>query len=60
VLLHGNRSLSFVKDERNGLRPVEMDLQPIGFSFEKPMLETVDPVNLEYMLRLFRIESMPS
>jgi hypothetical protein len=60
VLLYGNRSLSFIKDDKDTLRPVEMDLKPYGVSFEMPRMEIVDPVGLDYTLRVFRAERMPS
>jgi len=56
VLLYGNRSLSFRKDGDGQLRPVEMDLKPHGISFEMPRMEVVDPVGLDYTLRVFRTE----
>jgi hypothetical protein len=58
VLLYGNRSLSFVKDGENALRPMEMDLKPFEVSFEMPRMEIVDPVGLDYVLRVFRTERM--
>lgn len=60
VLLYGNRSLSFIKDGTDALRPVEMDLKPFGFSFEMPRMEIVDPVGRDYILRIFRTEEMAS
>lgn len=57
VLLYGNRSLSFIK-EKDSLRPVEMDLKQYGVSFEMPRMETIDPVGLDHMLRVFRVEKM--
>lgn len=60
VLLYGNRSLSFIKDGTDALRPVEMDLKPFGFSFEMPRMEIVDPIGLDYILRIFRTEEMVS
>ena len=58
VLLYGNRSLSFVRDDQGALRPVEMDLQSHGVSFEMPRMEIVDPVGLDLSLRVFRRERM--
>lgn len=60
VLLYGNRSLSFIKDGKNSLRPVEMDLKPHGVSFEMPRMEIVDPLGLDYTIRVFRMERMVS
>lgn len=58
VLLYGNSSLSFIKEANDELRPTEMDLKPYGISFEMPRMEVVDPVGLDYMLRVFRGERM--
>lgn len=58
VLLYGNRSLSFIKNSKNELQPMEMDLQPHGVSFEMPRMEIVDPVGLDFNLRIFRAERM--
>lgn len=58
VLLYGHRSLSFIKDGNDGFRPVEMDLKPYGVSFEMPRMEVIDPLGLDYMLRVFRNERM--
>ena len=60
VLLYGNRSLSFIKGDKDELRPMEMDLKPHEFSFEMPRMEIVDPVGLDYILRVFRRERMIS
>lgn len=60
VLLYGNRSLSFIKDDNDALRPVEMDLKPYGVSFEMPRMEIIDPVGLDFTLRVFRNERMAS
>jgi hypothetical protein len=60
MLLYGNRSLSFIKDDKDALRPVEMDLKPFGVSFEMPRMEIVDPVGLDFSLRIFRTERMAS
>lgn len=58
VLLYGNRSLSFIDDGQDGLRHVEVDLQSHGFSYEMPRMEVVDPIGLDYILRVFRNERM--
>jgi len=60
VLLYGNRSVSFIKDGNDALRPVEMDLKPYGVSFEMPRMEIIDPVGLEHMLNVFRSERLLS
>lgn len=56
VLLHGRRSLSFITDPDGNQRRFEMDLQPHSVSFELPRMEIVDPVGLDYMLRVYRAE----
>lgn len=58
VLLYGNRSLSFVEDGHDRLRPMEIDLHSHGISYEMPRMEVVDPVGLDYILRVFRKERM--
>lgn len=58
VLLYGNRSISFVDDGQDKLRPMEIDLHSHGISFEMPRMEVVDPVGLDYTLRVFRKEAM--
>ncbi|WP_448724458.1 hypothetical protein [Pseudomonas farris] len=58
VLLYGNRSLSFIDDGQDGLRHVEVDLQSHGISYETPRMEVVDPIGLDYILRVFRNERM--
>lgn len=60
VLLYGNHSLSFIKAGNGALRPMEMDLKPYRVSFEIPRMEIVDPVGLDYTLRVFRMERMGS
>lgn len=58
VLLYGNRSLSFVDDGHDKLRPMEIDLHSHDISYEMPRMEVVDPVGLDYILRVFRGERM--
>lgn len=58
VLLYGNRSINFIKDGENTFRSIEMDLKPHSISFEMPRMEIIDPINLDYMLRVFRAERM--
>jgi hypothetical protein len=54
TLLYGRRSLIYVPDHRGGQRPVESELKSFGASFELPRREILDPVGLDYMLRIFR------
>lgn len=60
VLLYGNHSLSFIKDDNDTLRPMEMDLKRHGISFEVPSMEIIDPIGLQRTLRIFRAERMQS
>jgi len=58
VLLYGSRSLSFIGNDGDKLRPMEMDLKSFSTSFELPRMEVVDPVGLDYTLRVYRVERM--
>lgn len=58
VLLYGKRLLSLVKGDKDELHPMEMDLKQYGVSFEMSRMEIVDPVGLDYILRIFRAERM--
>lgn len=58
VLLYGSRSLSFIGSDGDKLRPMEMDLKSFSTSFELPRMEVVDPVGLDYTLRVYRVERM--
>ncbi|MGD9584560.1 MAG: hypothetical protein AB7V26_12955 [Lysobacterales bacterium] len=60
VVLYGNRTLTFVKDGQDSLRPVETDLRSFKVSYEMPRMELVDPVSLDFTLRTFRAEKMAS
>lgn len=60
VLLYGSRSLSFIRDDGDRLRPMEMDLKAFGVSFELPRMQIADPVGLDYALRVYRAERMAS
>lgn len=59
VLLYGRRSLSFHRGDDGEMHPFDMELRPYGVSFEMPRMESFDPVGLDIMLRIFRIERMP-
>lgn len=58
VLLYGSHSLSFIGNDGDKLRPVEIDLKSSSTSFELPRMEVVDPIGLDYALRVYRIERM--
>ncbi|MCJ0826552.1 hypothetical protein MQC88_11420 [Luteimonas sp. 50] len=58
VLLYGRGAVSFVQDNGETLRAVEMDLKTHGVSMEYPRTETLDPIGLSYQLRLFQAEKL--
>ncbi|WP_441233861.1 hypothetical protein [Bradyrhizobium sp. 930_D9_N1_4] len=58
TLLYGKRSLTYVFDDDGGRRPVSLDLHSVGVSFEMPRQDVLDPVGLDFMLRVFRVEKM--
>jgi len=58
TILYGKRSLTYVTDYDGVQRAVAMDLKSLGTSFELPRREFLDPVGLDYMLRVFRAEKL--
>ncbi len=56
TLLYGTRSLTYIVDHDGNNRSVAMDLHSVGISFEMPRHEILDPVGLDLMLRVFRVE----
>ena len=56
TILYGKRSLTYVTDYDGSRRAVAMDLKSVGMSFELPRREILDPVGLDYTLRVFRVE----
>jgi len=56
VLLYGRGAVSFVQGSNETLRAVEMDLESHGFSMEYPRIASLDPIGLDYELRLYRAE----
>jgi hypothetical protein len=56
TILYGKRSLTYVADTYGNRRPVAMDLKSFEASYEFPRREILDPVGLDYMLRLYRVE----
>jgi hypothetical protein len=58
VILYGRRSLTYVTGYDGTRQAVEMDLQTISTSWELPRRDTLDPVGLSYMLRVFQVERM--
>jgi len=50
-VLHGRKTVSYIggADEP----PVTMDMHSVSHSWEVPQLNTIDPVGLDYLLRIF-------
>ena len=59
TLLYGKRSLTYILDDDGGRRPVALDLHSVGLSFEMPRQDVLDPVGLDFMLRVYRVEKLP-
>ena len=58
TILYGKRSLTYVEDHGGSTRAVAMDLKSFGTSIELPRHEILDPVGLDYMLRVYRVEKL--
>ncbi len=58
TILYGKRSLTYFSDSDGKQHAVAMDLKSFGTSFELPRHEILDPVGLDYMLRVFRVERL--
>lgn len=58
VILYGRRSLSYQRGADGEHQRFEMELKPHGVEFEFPRMEIVDPIGLDYLLRLYRTEAL--
>ncbi len=58
TILYGKSLLSHFTDHDGSKRAILMDLKPFGLSRELPRREIIDPVGLDYMLRVYRIEKL--
>jgi hypothetical protein len=58
TLLYGKRSLTYVLDDDGSRRAVALDLHSVGVSFEMPRQDVLDPVGLDLMLRVYRVEKL--
>ena len=54
VLLYGNRSMSYFAGSNGERQRGEMKLHAFSHSFEVPRLDTLEPFELDYTLRVFR------
>ncbi|MBL4538703.1 MAG: hypothetical protein JKP96_08530 [Oceanicaulis sp.] len=53
VVLHGNKTISYVKDAQGEKKRFETELHSHGFSYELPRLNMFDPVRLEFLHHSF-------
>ena len=58
TILYGKRTLTYFTDRDGQQRAVAMDLKSFETSFELPRHSILDPVGLDYMLRVFRVEKL--
>lgn len=58
TILYGKRALTYFTDHEGNQHSTAMELQAFGTSVELPRLEILDPVGLNYMLRVFRAERL--
>jgi hypothetical protein len=58
TILYGKRSLTYFTDPDGQQHSVAMDLKSFETSFELPRHSILDPVGLDYMLRVFRVEKL--
>jgi hypothetical protein len=52
TLLYGHKSMNFVGGP--GKPPVTMELKPMGVEMAMPRLDLIDPVGLDWLLRIYR------
>jgi hypothetical protein len=60
VILYGRRSITYVAGPGGHRRAVERELKPHSVSFEMPRMQVIDPVGLDFVLRVFRVEKRKS
>lgn len=60
VVLHGRKILSYARAEGENGEPMEMELHSHSFGFEMPRQEVLDPIGIDYVLRVFRAERLKS
>jgi hypothetical protein len=58
TLLYGKRSLTYFQGEDGNSKAVAMDLHSVGMSIEWPRRDILDPVGLDYMIRVYRVEKL--
>jgi hypothetical protein len=58
VVLYGRRTLAYLEGPNGKRTPFEMDLQEHGMSIELPRMDVIDPIGLDCMIRVFRVETL--
>ena len=58
TILYGKRTLTYITDYDGTQRTVSMDLKSVSTSIELPRRQVLDPVGLDYMLRVYRTERL--
>ncbi|WP_316232293.1 hypothetical protein [Bradyrhizobium sp. SZCCHNR1051] len=58
TLLYGKRSLAYIQGENGESRATTLDLHSVGISYELPRRDIIDPVGLDYVIRVFRAERL--
>ena len=58
TMLYGKRSLTYITDSEGAHRAIMTDLASFETSVELPLREILDPVGLDYMLRLFQTDKL--
>lgn len=55
TLLYGRKALTYAGG--SGKAPVSMEMKTIRTSFEMPRLQIIDPVGLDWLMRVFRVST---
>ena len=58
ILLYGTKSVHYIGEPNGQKRRMEMSLQEHSVSMEIPRVHNIDPVGLDYMLRVFKHEKI--
>jgi hypothetical protein len=58
TLLYGKRSLTYIEEDDGSRRAVSLDLHSVSMSVEWPRRDILDPVGLDYMIRVYRVEKL--
>lgn len=60
TVLHGQRTLTYFEDDDRDREPMEIELHPHSIEFEMPRQEVLDPIGIDYTLRVLRAERLKS